>query len=72
MRSAIAYRPVNGLVTHSLVHSVLILSRSCWWSFAIVVSSAGSKSVASLLSRQPCHSLLCPCALGPTIGDQAS
>ena len=32
MRSAMTYRPVNGLFTHSLIHSVFSLSRSCRWS----------------------------------------
>ena len=48
MQSAIVYRPVGGLVAHSLIHSVFILSHSCWWSVAmVVVSTAGSRSVAS-------------------------
>ena len=44
MRFAMAYRPVGGLVAHSLIHSVFSLSRSCRWSFAMVVVSTASSN----------------------------
>jgi hypothetical protein len=63
MRSAaMVYHPVIGFFVHSVTHSTFMLSRSCQWSFAIVVVS-----VALLLSHPLCRSLLRPCVLGPKI-----
>ena len=48
MQSDMAYCPAIGFLSHSIVHSVFSLARSCLCSFTmVVVSVAGSSSVAS-------------------------